>query len=189
MSSSGILLVRHGEIDPTWHGRCCGRSDAALSEEGVAQSISILKSLRSEPICAVFSSRSSRASFLANRVAAEHGLKVDFDDRLYERDFGDWEGELWDDIWNRVGDQMNGLVDCPQEYRPGGGETTFELRDRAMSFFRSLPLTEGLTVVITHGGVIASIRGSLESLPVAQWYLHIPKRGETVMLERIGCSA
>jgi broad specificity phosphatase PhoE len=74
------------------------------------------------------------------------------------------------------------VVSEPGAYRPGGGETTFELRDRVLEWFRQLP-REGLTIAVTHGGPIAALSGTLRQLPVAVWVDLIPPCGERVQID------
>jgi broad specificity phosphatase PhoE len=118
---------------------------------------------------------------VAEELAAITGVTPQADLRLRERCFGEWEGRRWDEIHAATGDAMMGMVTAPDSWRPPGGETTFELRDRALAWFRDLP-TEGEIVAITHGGPIAAILGTLRGLPVADWISLIPPCGTAVVV-------
>ena len=101
------------------------------------------------------------------------------DPRLVECNFGSWEGRTWDDIYRDSGDAMMGMVEAPTSFRPGGGETTIEVRDRAMAVFNSLR-EDSSVLVVSHGGPIAAIRGTLGALAVEQWPSLVPDPGEWV---------
>ena len=75
---------------------------------------------------------------------------------------------------------MMGLITAPATFRPGGGETTFELRDRAMAWFESLNRQNDTIIAVAHGGPIAAIRGTLAGAPVHDWPSLVPGYGERV---------
>ena len=74
------------------------------------------------------------------------------------------------------------MISEPATFRPGGGETTLEMRDRVLSWQQSIP-RDGLTVAVTHGGPIAALLGTLRNLPVAGWVDLIPAEGTWVEIE------
>lgn len=37
-----------------------------------------------------------------------------------ERDFGSWEGQSWNAIYRATGNAMDGMIDAPETFRPGG---------------------------------------------------------------------
>jgi broad specificity phosphatase PhoE len=51
---------------------------------------------------------------------------------------GSWEGRSWNDIYAKTGDAMMGMLTAPENFRPGGGETTNELGERVLLWQRSL---------------------------------------------------
>lgn len=173
-----LLLIRHGEIESRFKGICYGRTDVGLSQLGRDQSRAVASRLEHQPT-AVMTSDLSRARFLADRLARRHGLDPIVCRELRERDFGDWELRSWDDVYAETGDAMDGMVSAPDAFRPPGGETTFELRDRVLHWYRRLP-REGCIVAVTHGGPIAALLGSLERRPVVEWPGLVPSWGEVV---------
>jgi broad specificity phosphatase PhoE len=52
------------------------------------------------------------------------------------------------------------MFTAPEDFRPGGGETTAELSTRSVAAWHALP-EQGLVVVVTHGGPIAAVRTML----------------------------
>lgn len=174
-----MILVRHPRVADAYRGVCYGRADAPLGPEGVAESLALAERLAREPIRHVVCSGAARTLVLARRVCELTGLDLAIEPALLERDFGAWERRPWDDIYAEVGDAMNGLIDAPETYRPPGGETTFELRDRVMGWHARRP-TDGLVLVVAHGGPIAAIRGVLAGRPVREWLALVPPPGGVV---------
>ena len=77
---------------------------------------------------------------------------------------------------------MDGMIDAPDVFRPGGGETTMALAARAMAALNDLP--PGRVLVITHGGPIAAILGSRAGRPPRDWSALVPPTGGSVQLTR-----
>ncbi|MEM6795468.1 MAG: histidine phosphatase family protein [Acidobacteriota bacterium] len=181
-----LSLIRHGEIHRRWHNHCYGSADVGLSTRGRAQSRRLAAELQDEPIDALFSSDLRRARYLAERLAESRpGLEVRLTPLLRERNFGAWEKRPWDSIYAEVGAEMEGMTRHPDTWRPPGGETTFELRDRVLRLYRGLP-SRGHVVLVCHGGPIAALRGSLAGLPVEAWGRKAPALATRVVLEEAG---
>jgi broad specificity phosphatase PhoE len=179
---SGVILIRHAQIADRYRGICYGRSDVELSPSGERRSRELADELAVWPITRIMHSGLTRTRRLADEIGETIGLAPVCSDALRERDYGEWELQSWDDIHQRHGDEMLKMVSEPATYRPGGGETTFELRDRIVAWFRTLP-PAGLTVVVSHAGPIAVLQGTRQGLPVAAWFESIPAFGESVKID------
>lgn len=175
-----ILLVRHTEVARAWKGRCYGQSDMGLSLAGAAHARELAGTLAGWRPERVVHSGLRRAAILAEAVAAIAGVAAHADLAWQERDFGSWEGRSWGAIYRETGDAMDGMIDDPDGFRPGGGETTSELAMRARDAFQRLP--DGRTMVVTHGGPIAAIAGSLSRLPPRDWLALVPALGASLEL-------
>lgn len=183
-----LLLVRHGEVHPRWQPCCYGASDVGLNSRGRSQSKWTACRLADENIGAIYSSDLRRARFLADNLSRRVSLPVIPSKALRERDFGAWEQVPWDEIHATTGNAMDGMISAPDVWRPPGGETTFELRDRVLTWFHwyeTLP-SEGTTVAVTHGGPIAALLGTLRNLPVSEWPALVPPWGSVVEARREG---
>lgn len=170
---SRLLLIRHPEVDLRFRGVCYGRSDVELSATGRQQSLVLADFLAALPVQQIFHSGRSRTSYLARRLARLTGLTSQQEVALSERDFGSWELRTWDAIYQQQGDEMLKMVSHPDDFRPGGGETTRELADRVWDWYQARRVP-GLTVAVTHGGPIAACLGQLRELPIADWPKLIP---------------
>ena len=155
-----ILLVRHGQS--TWNadGRWQGRADPPLSELGVRQAEVAAEAIAGHGITRVWTSPLVRAHQTATIVASRLGLTVEQDERLAERDAGDWTGKTRTEIE----EGWPGFLDGGR--RPNGFETDDVLHERALAAVREIAggATEPI-VVISHGGLIRVMERALGSEP------------------------
>lgn len=151
-----LHLVRHPKpvVEP---GICYGRLDLpAESPETVAAQ------LRREISAGlpVWSSPLRRCRELAECL---HGQPI-FDERLVEMDFGNWEGQSWDDIPRR---ELDAWAADVAAYAPPGGESPLALQQRALAFVASLTVPQA--VIVTHAGVIRTLLAHWQGLPPERW--------------------
>ncbi|WP_033921566.1 histidine phosphatase family protein [Sphingomonas sp. 37zxx] len=177
-----ILLVRHPAVARAWAGRCYGISDIGLSRAGLMQVRSLAPQLAAWAPTYIVHSGLRRAATLALAIARETGLPVTCDPRWRERDFGAWEGRSWQAIYRATGNAMDGMIDAPDSFRPGDGETTTELATRAAAACAALPA--GRVLVVSHGGPIAALLGTQQGLPPRDWLKLVPATGGTATVER-----
>jgi broad specificity phosphatase PhoE len=175
-----VLLVRHTQVARAWRGRCYGLSDVPLSREGAAVLGPLAAELAERRPDWVVHSGLLRTRRLAGRVASLAGCPLIEDPDWRERNFGDWEGRSWHAIYRATGTAMDGMIDAPDTFRPGGGETTSELAERANRAWSRLPV--GLGVVVTHGGPIAALLGKRNRMSVRDWLKLVPPVGGTAAL-------
>jgi broad specificity phosphatase PhoE len=181
--SRTVLLVRHPPVADDYRGVCYGSTDVPLGGDGPARVREIVADLLAHgPITHLFHSGLARCAAVADAVAVSSGVTPVADVRLRERCFGTWELRRWEDIHADTGDAMMGMVTDPGVWRPPGGETTFELRDRVLDWYAELP-DAGRIVAVTHGGPIAALVGTLLQLPATEWLRMIPRCGAIVPLE------
>jgi broad specificity phosphatase PhoE len=171
-----IILVRHTAVALVWRRRCYGRSDVPLSRAGKAAIGPLADALRGHRPDRIIHSGLTRTRALAESLGTS-----DTDPAWQERDFGSWEGQSWTAIYRATGAAMDGMIDTPDGFRPGGGETTTELAQRVMAAYAQLPTT-GTTMIITHGGPIAAILGTRAGLHPRDWLPLVPAYGGVVTL-------
>jgi broad specificity phosphatase PhoE len=179
MMPRAVILIRHGRVHERYRGICYGRSDVELGPAGHHDGEQAALAVHHLAITQLHCSRARRSQALADHIAAHAGLTPIIDARLDERDHGDWELCAWDDIYARTGAAMDGFIDAPDRFAPPGGETTFQMRDRVLAWYRDLP-EHGIVVAVSHGGPIAALRGTLRGLHVRDWMSLVPAHGQVV---------
>ncbi len=151
-----VYLLRHGETTYNADGnRYCGRTDAKLTESGLAQAQRVADILQDRKIDAVYASPLERAYRTAG-IASGNRLPVMRDPRLIEVDFGIWEGKtraefvaaqpaLWE-AWNE---------DPATSPAGGTGDTALQVVRRVDDFFAEMQRRhDGQTIlVVAHNGV------------------------------------
>lgn len=176
--------MRHTEVARAWTGRCYGQSDMGLSREGARAARALAGTLVAAPPNAIVHSGLKRTRLLAQIVARATGLTPTVDPRWRERGFGDWEGRSWTAIWRATGDAMDRIMTEPESFRPGGdGETGVELAARCLAAWDALP-REGTTLVIAHGGAIATIQALAYGTDLTQTARFILRPGEIIPMPR-----
>ncbi|MGC6401077.1 histidine phosphatase family protein [Sphingomonas sp. FW199] len=178
--SAEVLLVRHTAVALAWRGRCYGASDVPLSRQGRADTIALAAVLAERNPVWVVHSGLARTRILAERIARACGCPTGEDRGWRERDFGSWEGQRWTAIYRATGNAMDGMIDTPDSFRPGGGETTFELADRVALARQRLPGGRG--IVVTHGGPIAALIGRDRGALATDWPALVPPCGGSVVM-------
>ena len=157
MTSTRLLLARHGETDWNRIGRWQGHADPPLNETGRRQAAELADRIAGDGIAAVYSSDLVRARETARTVGERLDLRVVEDPALREIDVGSWSGLTRAEVEQRF----------PQGYARwlGGeighdGETREQLTERALKATLLIATRHpgGRVLVVTHGGVIRALR-------------------------------
>jgi probable phosphoglycerate mutase len=155
-----ILLVRHGQS--TWNadGRWQGRADPPLSELGRRQAEVAARTVADRGIVRIVASPLRRAHQTATIVANVLGVVVTGDDRLQERDAGEWTGKTRDEI------EAGWPGYLAEGRRPAGFENDDVLHCRAMAAIGDIAaVAHEPVVVVSHGGLIRVVERALGSEP------------------------
>lgn len=159
-----LYLIRHGRT--TWNdeGRMQGWADPPLDAVGFQQARALAVRLAGARFDAIYSSPLLRARATAEALAEPHGLRVRFDDRLRERNLGDWTGLTFDEV--RARDPRRFDADW-RLLGPPGGEKQAELAERAAAAVASAvqahPL--GAIAVVSHGGALSAYMAHVLGIP------------------------
>ena len=180
MDATDLLVVRHGQSEWNAIGRWQGHADPALSELGRRQAAVAAASIGA--VDGIISSDLLRAAETAAIIAQQLGVgPVMVDQRLRERDVGEWTGLTRIEINKR----WPGWIDDLR--RPDGFEDVDSVLLRVVEAFASIREASpgGSLLVITHGGVIRSLATShgLDDIPVANLAgitMRITESGQTV---------
>ena len=173
-----VDLIRHGVTQANLERRAQGRVDSDLHPWGREQARRLASWIGK--VDEVFSSTLRRASVTAEIAFGRPPVLVD---ELVEMSFGEWEGELWEEL--EASGRLGGYPRDGEDIRRGGtGETWSEAQERVTAFISSLTGTyAGHRVAATsHGGAIkaystailgfdygnAGLLGPLENTSVTQ---------------------
>ncbi len=156
MTSTALLLIRHGETAWNAEHRIQGHLDIPLSATGIRQAASLGERLAAETVTAVYSSELARAWLTAVPFAARLGLEIIPDSRLRERSFGVFEGLTVDEIAARHPEGFRRWRERDPAWAMDDGESGQQLIDRVLSALDDIASRHrGETVaVVTHGGVL-----------------------------------
>lgn len=153
-------LIRHPKplIAP---GICYGRMDVEaepLNAPAVAGIVARLLDL-----CApcVVASPARRCRALAEALGSALGAPPVYDERLRELDFGDWEGQRWDEI-DRA--SLDAWAADPGGFQPSGGEAVSALISRVTAVSVALRAERRDAVIVSHGGPLRLLIPLLQGL-------------------------
>jgi broad specificity phosphatase PhoE len=137
-------------------GRCHGRLEVGLSDEGRRQAGELGATLAEVALAAVYSSPLSRALETARPLAAPHGLEPVADDGLSEIDFGELEGLTYAEIEAERPEVFRAWMETPTSVRFPGGESFADLRARVLPAVGALRERHAgeAAAVVAHGGVV-----------------------------------
>ncbi len=169
MSSTRLLLVRHGQTDWNRAGLWQGHADRRLTETGRAQAQAVAEELAVQLEAElrdglpgfehVWVSDLSRAFETAEIIAGHLDLEISVDVRLRELDVGDWSGRPRDEIRALDPESLHAFEQGDPEIQAGGGESRIEIRQRAHAFVedRVAHSAGERLIVVTHLGVIRAL--------------------------------
>ncbi len=159
--ATSLLFVRHGET--TWNvaKRWQGQADTPLTADGEAQAravAALLAGAAERPWTRLVSSDLQRARRTAEAIGAALGLPVEDEPRFRERDVRDWSGLTHPEVEARDPEAYRAFKRGDPTLRMGGGESTLDLRERALAVVRELHAAgEAHVIVVTHLGLIRSL--------------------------------
>lgn len=158
-----IVLVRHGEADG--QGLCYGRrGDPPLSAAGVQQAEAAVA--RWPEARLVVSSPSQRA----RQTAALFGREVTIDQRFGERDFGEWEGRPWAELWDEVPLHVQTDAAAYAAWTPPGGEPLLAVLDRVWQAVLEWTSQVDDVLVVTSAGPLRLAVGAALGLTPAKTF-------------------
>lgn len=154
MSTTEILLLRHGQSEGNESGRFGGHGPTPLTALGRRQAEAAARVLAAEGLTAIYSSDLPRAVQTAAPVAAATGLPVAETANLRERSVGVFTGMTFVEAEEKYPEFFAALMrrDYAPDWSPPEGETTDDCLQRIGSFFD--PLVEraagGRVLIVSH---------------------------------------
>ena len=155
-----MILVRHAECIGNITNRLSGRTNFALTDNGIMQAEKLAQKLNIKEIDIIYSSPLQRAIDTAKIISNNNGnIEIKSDERLIEIDYGVCDGMSWDDIniqyptikklWKEI---YNYPIEMPKQ------ESFSKVAERMEEVMNDIAsVNEGNTVcIVSHGIAIQS---------------------------------
>lgn len=170
--SCRLYLVRHGETEWNAMLRFQGQTDVPLSDRGRQQAELLGKRLSCERFHRFYASDLQRAYETAKIISEYHGLAIETFPELRELHFGAWEGLTNKEIKNTYADELKRWWENPLSTRIPGGETLGEMVERSVAAIKKIVDRHHgeNVVVVSHGGAIRSIVGSVLEMDLNKYW-------------------
>ncbi len=110
MSSTHVVIIRHGQSQGNAEGRFGGHTDTPLSPRGRKQAQATAKALASEKFDAIYSSDLPRAIETASPLGKLTGVPLETTDALRERSVGVMEGLTFEEAAEQHPEQYQALL-------------------------------------------------------------------------------
>ena len=168
---TATVLLRHGQTAMSVQRRYSGRTDAPLTETGVAQAAAAAKRLATAGLGAIVSSPLQRTVRTAEEVSALTGVPVVTDDGFRETDFGAWEGLTFAEVRERWPAEMTAWLADPA-VAPPGGESFAEVGERVTAALHRVLATRPTqtVLVVSHVTPIKTLVAAALLAPSAALY-------------------
>ena len=185
MPERALCLIRHPPVAVP-SGVCYGASDVPLAADPVPVAATLRHRLPAD--FRLVSSPASRCLDLARLLAPAPLI----DNRLSEIDFGDWELRRFDDLPRADIDRW--AADA-WGFNPPHGESADTMARRVLAAWRDFGASSSDNwVIVSHGGPLRVIAGTLLDLPRADWLnidcpqggllrLTLPRNGKKARLD------
>jgi len=183
-----VWLVRHGEPHPDIRGRCYGSTDAGLSDSGRAQAKQVGRALKDESLSIICTSPRARAWQTAAAIAEYHQCPVQMDERLREIDFGDLEGQRYEDIARLYPSLYRQWMEHPTTVQFPNGECFDDVRQRVLTATNGLlQRHRGETIaIVAHGGVNRIVLAEALGMPGENLFRIAQAYGARNLIQYIG---
>ena len=156
-----ILFVRHGETDWNKLGIMQGHLDTHLNETGKKQAENLKSYLEHEPIDLIICSPLKRAKETAEIINKGRNINIILDDRIKERDFGEFEGTFASDF------DFNSFWSYKKNIEYKKAENIKYFFDRIYGFINSIKNSypEKNILIVSHAGVSIPFKCYFDGIP------------------------
>lgn len=152
-----LIIIRHGETEDNVKGLLQGHKHGKLTKTGIEQAKKLALRLKDEKIDAIYSSDLQRAKDTTEEIAKFHKVPIHYTSELREQHLGILQGKPKEEIHKRR--EESGL--SVAEFKPKGGESSIELRERAQKFLDMLfkDHTKEAVLISSHAAFIMMLLG------------------------------
>lgn len=159
-----LVLVRHGRTQWNVDKRYLGHTDIGILDRSSTELSALKKQLKDRMFHSIFCSDLKRCQETLEYIYPTSQDHIILDNRLREMDFGDWEGQTYEQL--RLVDDYCNWLDDPQSITPPNGESWLEFKERIENFMETLTSllkdeehvnSSSAILIVTHGGVIRQL--------------------------------
>ena len=161
-----LILVRHAQTDANLNHCLQGQSDGLLNGTGLEQAEALGRHLKDTAIDQIISSPLRRAQDTAAVIAQYQGLDVTTSSLLREWNCGSLDG-IPAEVFRKKLQEFAGPLST---FRPQGGETLLEVRQRAAEFLEQLTAKYPYQTVLvcSHGDIMRCLLSILQGIDLEQ---------------------
>lgn len=179
MTAGTLIFLRHGRTAYNAEGRLQGQVDIPLDDIGQWQAATAAEELagrvramlQPDSTVRIVSSDLMRAAATAEALGAHLDVSVEFDERLREQAFGEWEGITRDEIMERWPEEATTWL--AGGARGGeGAESRVETGDRVAEIATEVAHAgrkQDIAILVSHGAAITSGITTLMGLNPEGW--------------------
>lgn len=161
MSIFTLTLLRHGET--TSPKSLNGATNVDLSIKGQQQMLAACNTL--SDIDYVSSSPLQRCERVANIMAKKWKVPYEIHHDLQEMNFGDWDGILFDTLFEKYPDDMSQFFNDPWQTNVPNGEQVESFYNRLDKVWLAHIALEKNALLVCHGGVIRYLISKVLGMP------------------------
>jgi len=167
MIKTSLYLIRHAVVTVS-KGKLYGNEDLPCDTSDTAKLMKLADQLPKEAVWVV--SNLQRTVQTAKAIAETGGFTLPsliVEPDLAEQSFGEWQGQLWEDIQANSEEIVEEFWQRPASIRPPGGESFEDLRHRVNPVIaRLLKDHPGKDIVLSiHGGTVRAILAHALGIP------------------------
>lgn len=164
-----LYVTRHGQTDWNVQQKVQGKADISLNDKGRKQAKETAKKLKSEKIDLIICSPLKRAKETAQAINKGRNIPVIYDDKISERDFGEFEGKQKDQF------DFQGFWSYKQNQH-------YEKAEDIRNFFKRVySMLDEITdkyqgkrlLIVSHGGVSIPIECYFNGIPNQESLLNL----------------
>lgn len=168
---TNLYLVRHGETDWNKENRCQGITNTELNQVGLRQAEALAKRLQNENIDCVYSSELNRAIKTAAIISEELNLDFKKEACLNEINFGNWQGEIFDELAEIDGYSYDEWINTPHLARFPGEGNLINVKKRTMKRVNDIiQENKGKNILmVSHGAILKVILLGILNMGLEQY--------------------
>lgn len=175
-----LILVRHGQTDAKLNRLIQGQGDGPLNATGRQQAEALGVHLQGVKLDLIISSTLQRAYDTARAIARHHQLEVIRSAFIVEWNCGLLDGLPAEEFRQKI--KESGLP--LSQFRPPGGETLAEVRQRAATFMTEMlvPRDQQTILVCSHGDFLRALLSLMRGITIEEAAsLHLDNASYTVV--------